>query len=140
MNETAGIVERVDGEDVLVRTEGAGAACGACARRGGCHEQPGGHGGALLRLPNTIRARAGDAVVVRAADGTVLRAVWRAYGIPLGLGLAGALAAKAWFAAEPAVLAGLLCGLAAGFLLLRCRPSGGRRSASVLSIDFKRIP
>lgn len=149
MNETAGVVVRLEGDDAWVRAEGPGKACGACSQRSSCQTAP--HDGLLealpgraqearlLRLPNTIHAKPGDAVVIRAADGVVLRAVGIAYGLPLLLGLLGALAGKAWFADELTALAGMLAGLTAGFLLLRWRRGGHGRTEPILSIDFKRM-
>jgi positive regulator of sigma E activity len=150
MTETAGIVVRLEGEDAWVRAEGQGKACGACAQKDSCTSIGSGgllgsvpgqdQGAKLLRLPNTIHARPGDAVVIRAAEGVVLRAVWIAYGMPLVLGLLGALASKTWFANELAVFAGMLLGLATGFLALRWRGLDRGDKDPILSIGFKRIP
>ncbi len=146
MNEMEGIVERLDGGFALIRAAGPGPACGACARKEGCasagvgnlldkplgkERKPG-----LLRLPNTISARPGDSVMIRAADGLVLKAVWRAYGIPLALGLLGALLAS-FFGTDGAALAGLLAGLAAGFLLMRGTRLEAGAMEPILSISFK---
>lgn len=143
MNEMEGVVERLDGNFVLIRAAGPGPACGACAQKAACGSsnmlddalgktrKP-----QMLRLPNTIGARPGDAVMIRAADGMVLKAVWRAYGIPLALGLLGALLAgisgNDW-----ATLAGLLAGLAVGFLLMRIKGLEAGRQEPILSISFK---
>lgn len=144
MNEMEGVVERLDGSFVLIRAAGPGPACGACAQKEGC-----GSAGALddalgksrklqmLRLPNTIGARPGDSVMIRAADGMVFKAAWRAYGMPLVLGLLGALLAsmsgKDW-----ASLGGLLAGLAAGFLLMRIKGLEAGRPEPILSISLKK--
>jgi len=144
MNEMEGVVERLDGGFVLIRAAGPGPACGACAQREGCGsasvlDNALGKGRKLqmLRLPNTIGARPGDAVVIRAADGMVLKAVWRAYGIPLALGLLGALLAS-MSGNDWAAVAGLLAGLAAGFLLMRITGLEAERPEPILSISFKR--
>lgn len=143
MNEMEGVVERLDGSFALIRVAGPGPACGACAQKEGC-----GSTGVLddalgksrklqmLRLPNTIGAHPGDAVMVRAADGMVFKAVWRAYGIPLMLGLLGALLAG-MSGNDLMALAGLLAGLAAGFLLTRITGLEAGRPEPILSISFK---
>lgn len=152
MTATDGVVVRLEGDHAWVRVEGAGNACGACAQKGGC--QSAGLGSVLdgvlgqapatqlLRLPNTIHARPGDAVVVCAVEGAVLRAVWLAYGIPLLLALAGAMILNALTGSELAAVAGLLCGLLGGYFVMR-RTSLARldsgRSEPILSINFKRI-
>lgn len=149
MNETAGVVVRLEGDHAWVRAEEAGKACGGCAQRGSCSSfsltkaLDGGAAagsGRLLRLPNTIRARPGDAVVICAAQGMVLRAVWLAYGMPLLLGLLGAIAGQAWFGQEAAALAGMGAGLVAGFLLARRKGLDSGRAEPILSISFKRLP
>lgn len=148
MNQMEAVVVRLEGQDAWVRAAGPGAACGGCAQSGSCaHGAVGetldqalgkGRKPLLIRLPNTIGARPGDAVVIHAADGMVLRAVWLAYGIPLLLALAGALVANALTGSEPLALAGLLSGLAAGMLWLCRHGLEARRREPILSMDFKR--
>lgn len=139
MNESDGVVVRLEGEFAWVRPAGPGHACGACASRSGCAAGGGlldGTGAqTLLRLPNAIRARPGDAVLIRAADGVILRAIWRAYAIPLLLSLGGAVAMLALTGSEAGALAGMLLGLGAGFLALRA----ARRSVAepILTMTFK---
>jgi sigma-E factor negative regulatory protein RseC len=144
MNETSGIVVRVEGEHAWVRAESAGKACGACAQRDSCGSfslgNPMDGQKNLLRLPNTIHARPGDAVMICAAEGMVLRAVWRAYGIPLLLGLFGAIAGQAWFGNEIAAIVGMLGGLVGGFVLMRSRGLDSDRAEPILSLGFKRLP
>lgn len=147
MNETEGTVLRLDGAHAWVQAAGPEPACGSCAQQGNCRTA--GMGGILdeaggkrrkpmlLRLPNTIHARPGDAVVVRAADGMVFRAVWRAYGMPLFLALGGALLAAALADNELLVLAGMLLGLLGGFLLMRLQGLDSARSEPILSMRFK---
>jgi sigma-E factor negative regulatory protein RseC len=152
MNATDGVVVRLDGDHAWVRAVGAGSACGACERQGGC--QSSGMGSVLdgvlgrgqatqlLRLPNTIHARVGDAVVVCAAEGAVFSAVWLAYGIPLLLALAGAIVGKLLTGSELAAVAGMLAGLCGGYLIMRRHGPGSLDSARaepILSINFKRI-
>lgn len=146
-NETDATVVRLDGAHAWVQAAGPEPACGSCAQRGNCGtagmggmlDDPGGkrRKSLLLRLPNTIHARPGDAVVIQAADGMVLRAVWRAYGMPLCLALGGALLAAALSGSEPLVLAGMLLGLLGGFLLMRLQGLDSARSEPMLSMRFK---
>ncbi|NWG29939.1 MAG: SoxR reducing system RseC family protein [Rhodocyclaceae bacterium] len=146
MNQTEAIVVRLEGRYAWVEAAGPGAACGGCAQAGSCGTRmdsaPGqaegrGRKPMLLRLPNTIGARPGDAVVIRAADGMVLRAVWLAYGIPLLLALGGALAGTALTGSEPVALLGMLAGLGIGVAWLRWRGLEARRNEPILSLDFK---
>lgn len=142
MNESDGVVVRVEGGYAWVKAAGPGHACGACASRDGC--VTGGNvldaAGKphLLKFPNAIRARPGDAVVIRAADGTILSAIWLAYGLPLLLALLLAGTLLHLTASEPAAFAGMLFGLAGGFLLLRRRKTGVAREPN-LSIAFKNV-
>jgi sigma-E factor negative regulatory protein RseC len=148
MIENDGVVVRLEGEYAWVRAEGAGAACGACASKGGCSSANAGptldgisgQSARLLRLANTIQARPGDAVVIRAADGTVLRAVWVAYGVPLLLALAGAMIFVALTGSDLAAVIGMLCGLFAGYLIMRRSGLSSGRMEPILSISFKRSP
>lgn len=149
MNETDAIVVRIEGDHAWVRAAGAGNACGACARKEDCRSAASGSSlidGALgeaqatrlLCLPNTIGARPGDAVVIRAADGAVLAAVWRAYGVPLLLALGGTLAALELFGSEALAVAGMLFGLGGGFMILRHDRFAKGKQEPILSLAFKR--
>mgnify|MGYP001088467718 FL=1 len=60
--------------------------------------------------------------MVGIADGSVLKSAWRAYGVPLGLMLAGALLAQAVQPGDGSALIGMLVGGLAGWLAAR----GGR--------------
>jgi sigma-E factor negative regulatory protein RseC len=150
MNETNAVVVRLDGQYAWVQASGPGSACGGCASKEGCGtvglgtvlddatgktRKP-----QLLRLPNTIQARPGDAVVIRAADGLVLKAVWRAYGVPLILAFCGALLAIGLTGSEPAAVAGMLLGLGAGFLLMRRKGLDAAQVEPILSMGFKHTP
>ena len=64
----------------------------------------------------------GDRAIVGIADGSVLKSALRAYGMPLGLMLAGALLAQAVRPGDGPALAGMLLGGMAGWLVSR----GGR--------------
>ncbi len=70
----------------------------------------------------------GDRVVVGIARGSVLRSALRAYGLPLGLMLAGALLAQAIRPGDGSALVGMLLGGMAGWLAAR----GGRASRPVV--------
>ncbi len=131
MNCTEGVVERAENGLVWVRTEGAGRACTACSRQGGCGRGTGGlltggllDGGQtrLLCLPNTADVRPGDFVSVCAEDGLILRAAALLYLLPLALGFSGAMIALALTDSELWAFFGLGAGLVAGFAWAhRCR-------------------
>ena len=70
----------------------------------------------------------GDRVVVGIADGSVLKSALRAYGLPLGLMLAGALLAQAIQPGDGSALVGMLVGGAVGWLAAR----GGRAARPVV--------
>ncbi len=151
MTETDGVVIRLEGDHVWVRAECAGNACGSCERKSGCQSAglgsvlDGLSGGKqttqLLRLPNTIHARQGDAVVICASDGAVLRAVWLAYGIPLLLALTGAILMSFLTGSELASAMGMIAGLIGGFFIMRRRGVEQLDSSQmepILSMNFKR--
>lgn len=70
----------------------------------------------------------GDRVVVGIAQGSVLKSALRAYGLPLGLMLAGALLAQAVQPGDGAALVGMLVGGVAGGVAAR----GGRTARPVV--------
>ncbi|OZA30744.1 MAG: Fis family transcriptional regulator [Hydrogenophilales bacterium 17-61-9] len=70
----------------------------------------------------------GDRVVVGIADGSVLKSALRAYGLPLGLMLAGALLAQAVQPGDVSALMGLLLGGGLGWAIGR----GGRAPRPVV--------
>lgn len=70
----------------------------------------------------------GDRVVVGIARGSVLRSALRAYGLPLGLMLAGALLARAVQPGDGPAVVGMLLGGVAGWLAAR----GGRAARPVV--------
>jgi sigma-E factor negative regulatory protein RseC len=70
----------------------------------------------------------GDRVVVGIADGSVLKSALRAYGLPLGLMLAGALLAQAVQPGDGSALTGLVLGGVVGWLAVR----GGRAARPVV--------
>lgn len=137
MNEIDGIVVRVEDDFAYVSTAGVASACGSCASRGGCGSTDGEKKVHVLRLPNPIHARAGDRVVILAAEGAVLRAVWWVYLLPLLLAVFGAAGLLAMTNNEAVALLGLLVGLIAGFLGLRWQKPGCNSRQQILSIAFK---
>jgi len=70
----------------------------------------------------------GDRAVVGIVDGSVLKSALRAYGMPLGLMLAGALLAQAVQPGDGPALIGMLLGSMAGWLAAR----GGRMTRPVV--------
>lgn len=144
MNETDATVVRLEGAYAWVQAAGPEPACGSCTQKGSCSSaskfddtdgktrKP-----LLLRLPNTIQARPGDAVIIHAADGVLFKAVWRAYGIPLLLALAGAMLAVLLTGSESLALLAILAGLLAGFLLMRARGLDSSRTEPIFSMNFK---
>lgn len=70
----------------------------------------------------------GDRVVLGIADGSVLKSALRAYGLPWGLMLSGALLAQAVRPGDGAALVGMLLGGMAGWLAAR----GGRAARPVV--------
>jgi len=70
----------------------------------------------------------GDRVVIGVAEGSVLSSALRAYGLPLGLMLAGALLAQAIQPGDGPALIGVLLGGVAGWLAVR----GGRAARPVV--------
>jgi sigma-E factor negative regulatory protein RseC len=70
----------------------------------------------------------GDRVVIGVAEGSVLKSALRAYGLPLGLMLAGALLAQAIQPGDGPALAGVLLGGLAGWLAVQ----GGRVARPVV--------
>jgi sigma-E factor negative regulatory protein RseC len=70
----------------------------------------------------------GDRIVVGIARGSVLRSALRAYGLPLGLMLAGALLAQAVQPGDGPAVVGMLLGGVVGWLAAR----GGRAARPVV--------
>ena len=105
--------------------------CGTC----------GGHGCASRRIAELFQRKPrqflvdcdlslspGDRVVIGIPRGSVLRSAARAYGLPLGLMLAGALLAQAMVPGDAAAFGGLLLGGGVAWLLAR----GGRAARPVV--------
>lgn len=137
MNEIDGVIVRVADGFAYVSTAGVASACGSCVSRGSCSSLDGEKKAHVLRFPNTIHAHAGDRVVIQAAQGAVLRAVWWVYLLPLLLAVIGAAGLFAMTGNEMISLLGLLVGLLGGFLGLRRHNSGCNSQQQILSIAFK---
>jgi sigma-E factor negative regulatory protein RseC len=118
--ETPARVVRLEGDDAWVISE-APASCGACGGKG-CGssvfarlwrpDEP------MYRVANPIGAAPGEEVVVGLPEGVLLRAALLAYGLPLGLILAGAILGQ-FLHGEPGALGGGLCGLLLATVFLR---------------------
>jgi sigma-E factor negative regulatory protein RseC len=78
----------------------------------------------------------GDRVVIGIAEGSVLRSAIRAYGLPLGLMLAGALLAQAVQPGDGAAFLGMLIGGMMGWLVAR----DGQAARPVVLRREDRIP
>lgn len=113
MNETHAVVTGIEGDFALVEVRDY-AACGQCASRSAC----GGGERRPQRIRNTVGARIGDRVWLRAADGSLLKVAMTIYVYPLMAGIGGAAAGMALWKSDGAALLGLLSGLAAGIALL----------------------
>lgn len=130
--ENRGIVLRVDGDQAEVEAQPVSGGCGRCHEEGGCGSnllnqslRPGQRN--VYRLSNTIKARVGDTVIIRVAEGAVLRAALWAYLLPELLLIAGTALGKAWSLSgdERLPLLGAVSGLLLGLMILRWFP--GRR-------------
>lgn len=92
----------------------------------------------LFKVDCDLSLAPGDRVVVGIVDGSVLQSALRAYGIPLGLMLAGALLAQAVVPGDGPALVGMLLGGGIGWLAARggrtARPVVLRREVSICSI------
>lgn len=122
----ARVVELIDG-DAVVELEPRRHACAQCPKPGGCHSALDGlaANARLLRLPNRIDARIGDAVSVTVAEGMVWRASLFSYLIPIALAIAGAAIGQGC-GGDLAAIVGMLLGLAGGLTVLRYVGRAGR--------------
>lgn len=92
----------------------------------------------LFKVDCDLSLAPGDRVVVGIVEGSVLKSALRAYGIPLGSMLAGALLAQTVASGDGPALVGMLAGGAIGWLFARggqtARPVVLRREVSICSI------
>jgi sigma-E factor negative regulatory protein RseC len=113
-------VVSVGADGVLVEPVEPEGGCGACDGKG-CGTRR--LAELFSRRPRNFRAdsdlglQPGDRVVVGVAEGAVLTAALRLYGLPLAAMLAGALVAEVWWGGDLAALAGLAVGGALAGLL-----------------------
>lgn len=82
----------------------------------------------LFRVDCDVSLVPGERVIVGIVDGSVLKSALRAYGLPLGLMLAGASLAQVLQPGDGSALTGMLLGGAAGWLAGR----GGRMARPVV--------
>lgn len=136
MSRCDAVVVDLLGDEVLVELPPRAAACGNCEQAGSCSE------GTLMaagprryQLPNRIGARIGDRVELTVEDGSLWRASFGAYLLPLLLALAGAAAGQP-LGGDAGAAAGLVAGIAAGLVLLRRRELQLRRDSSIISLQF----
>ena len=124
MMDQEAIVARVEGNHVYVEVGGGG--CGRCRDAGGCQSgilgQLFGNKPRQFRMPNLIGATQGDHVVVRIAEGAMLRAALLTYILPLQFLLVGAamgtvLGEHRDASAALGALAGFALGVLAGLTL-----------------------
>lgn len=122
--ENHGIVIRLEGNQAIVEIRPPDGGCGRCHETGGC-------GSNLLneslrpkklnqyRLPNTLGAKPGDAVILTLPEGALLRAACLAYLFPAILLILGAALGK-YLSPDPlASLSGAAAGLLTALLILR---------------------
>ena len=120
----------IDGDHVLVETSAAGG-CSACAAHGGCATSKLGRllrqGPRLWRVPNDLKLRAGDSVMLSLPDEALLAAALAAYLPPLLGLLAGAWIVAALTTGDVWPLAGGIFGFLLGGAAARRL---GRRQAA----------
>jgi len=140
--ENHGRVLRVDGAYAEVEVQPVSGGCGRCHEEGGCgsnllNESLRPKHMSVYRLPNTIHAKAGDAVIINIAEGAVLWAALWAYLFPALLMIVGT-ALGTWSAEagdERWPLLGAVAGLLLGVLALRWLPAyNAARNYSGLSM------
>ncbi len=144
--EQAVTVVGVVGHDALVQGRRI-SACGQCAGKSAC--------GTLgswveryseMRVANPIEARVGDEVIVSVADGVLIRAAIRLYGVPmLGFFTTGFLVRYMAFyfgAATPELWAagGALAGMMAVLVWLRCTSGDMQPDDSACIVRIKSRP
>jgi sigma-E factor negative regulatory protein RseC len=119
MNRIPATVHGVDGDTALVETENGGG-CGRCNEPGGCRSgliagmfAPGPR---TYRIANTIRAQAGQRVLVCLPDGAVLRSAIAGYLVPVLGVVLGAVLGHAAAGTDPATALGAVTGLGLGLL------------------------
>ena len=140
MNETPGVVTRVEGDLAYVEIGARAAGCGRCHEVGGCGSNL--MGGAqtqaprTYRLPNRIGACVGDEVVLTIPDGALLKVSLLAYLLPVLLIIVGAALGER--ISDGIAIVGSLLGLVLGIGMLRYAQSRLMASREpLLSIRIK---
>ena len=139
--ENRGVVLRVDGAYAEVEVQPVSGGCGRCHEEGGCgsnllNESLRPRHLSVYRLPNTIHAKTGDAVIINIAEGAVLRAALWAYLLPALLLIVGTALGQ-WLSPagdERGPLLGAVVGGWLGFMILRWLPAGTTRRHVELSM------
>lgn len=144
-----GRVLAVETEGMLVETIRR-SACGSCAAQKGCGhallpQLSAGRGGRIRVLPaqaDTEQYRVGDDVQINIPDGVLLRGSFVAYGVPLLLLLAGALAAASWLPGNQdlTAAAGGAAGLVLGYALVRWHGARHRHDPALQPALIGRAP
>lgn len=136
MSRCDGVVVGLSGDEALVELPPRSAACGNCEQAGSCSE------GTLMaagprryQLPNRIGARIGDRVELNIEEGSLWRASFGAYLLPLLLALAAAAVGQP-LGGDVGAVAGLVVGLMVGLGLLRRRELQLRRNSNIISLQF----
>lgn len=131
-------VVAVAGKDVWVEVPGRAPACGSCKSSDECQTGLLGlsAGSRRYRLENLVGARVGDRVSLDVADGVVWRASMASYVLPLLLAVACAAIGQS-VAGDVWAVAGMLAGLACGWLLLRRRELDARQGRSPFSLQIQ---
>lgn len=150
MIEEQGTVVFCDGDFVVVNV-GRQSACGSCTAKGGCGTSlladwfPQRH--LTLRLPNTVGAAAGDAVVLGLDETRLQSGSLLLYAVPLAGLLLGAIAGESLLraAAGPSELGGVAGGLlgligALQFVGRRSRQTSGAAEAGVQLLRVAQHP
>ncbi|MEY3202364.1 MAG: hypothetical protein RIR70_1914 [Pseudomonadota bacterium] len=116
--ERRAIVARIEGDFAFLKLSPDAAGCGRCKEVGGCGSgvlnSLFGSRCSLQKLPNPERAAVGEEVLLITPDGALWRAALVLYGLPIVLGLLGAMSLASQ--GDLASLAGFSAGVAAGLL------------------------
>lgn len=137
------MIVQVDQQYAWVQTVAQPQACGACGQKAQCAVGVAGQGldgqarGQTLRVENHINARPGDRVTLCLASGNVWRAAWRAYVVPLLIGLGMAMLGHLATHSDLAAGLGLLTGLVSGFVWMRHSSLDSGRETPIFSLHTK---
>lgn len=122
------IVRDREGDEALVEVSGGG--CGRCHEKGGCGGQQLTQmfcsGPKRYRVENPLGAEIGEQVTIAISEGALRTSANLAYGLPVLLLLAGAIAGNL-LAGDSGAMAGAVLGISAGFFHLARksrRPAG----------------